>query len=832
MKGRQEAGDDAYAGSYRYARARSPGRKQFAQQHAPPEYSPSGLHEGAEKDAWAPDKKTRFESMSSVSFRDDPKKRGTVSQGSPHERWRDREQLSGDLRPGLTHLRRLEDDAEIGSLLSKLRGDYAKVKTAVAETQISQIKCARDTRETKERCKLMQAELDRLIPNDHFQSHIQSRVSVPMARRFISNDTSLVDVVHQLRAEQESLQASFRASIAELEVQFEAKFDVHEERMARPALHFEVWSRQQGQRFNEFEAAAHEESRALSSKLGAEQERRRQLENRLARLESRLLEREHWIESQAEHRRVQACELRERVSIALPPDTRSCAFPRRDASATREIHGRDHEIHGRETHFVDMHGDCPPPAVSPLEHSDRQQHATDKIRHMGSRASERFTTPDLRSARSSGSGQSPRTGTAALTVAYTAEGARAAKAEADLEADPQSWVLKTQANVDEAEAEARASRAFNRIVQQAISRVETEAQPIKAEAEAEKRASRTDTEAASAVVSTCMHCRASRTDTEARAAQAESDRRDWLRKASIPASHAHDEALSWELASAAGASNERASNEPPLALEQSGDLSDAKVLTWELENHRALWGDGACGELGDSKADAAAAASTHSLRPPSTGWPTTSSSRSFPRGDFKVGPATADSKDELGGGNGGGRPLRDCGDDWPSGTLVSPQGKGHAARQTPYLAGETPGTGGASVGSPAARQSPRTGTEHLNLDNLRQVIMDNGERLRTLFEMWDEDASGTISAKEFRSALKTLGFRASDAHMNALFDKLDKDKSGQLDYKEMLKAIEGSRKSDKAKIALERKLLEEKRAREAAEARAAALSAQFAAARA
>ena len=62
-------------------------------------------------------------------------------------------------------------------------------------------------------------------------------------------------------------------------------------------------------------------------------------------------------------------------------------------------------------------------------------------------------------------------------------------------------------------------------------------------------------------------------------------------------------------------------------------------------------------------------------------------------------------------------------------------------------------------------------SKHLNLDNLRQVIMDNGERLRTLFEMWDEDASGTISAKEFRSALKTLGFRASDDHMNALFDK-------------------------------------------------------------
>ena len=195
MKSRHEAGDDAYAGSY--IRARSPGRKQFAQQHAPPEYSPSGLHEGAEKDAWAPDKKTRFESMSSVSFRDDPKKRGSVSQGSPHERWRDREQLSGDLRPGLTHLRRLEDDAEIGSLLSKLRGDYAKVKAAVAETQIAvetqinQIKRARDTRETTVRCKLMQAELDRLIPNDHFQSHIQSRGSIS---RFVSNHISNLEV--------------------------------------------------------------------------------------------------------------------------------------------------------------------------------------------------------------------------------------------------------------------------------------------------------------------------------------------------------------------------------------------------------------------------------------------------------------------------------------------------------------------------------------------------------------------------------------------------------------------------------------------------------------
>ena len=196
MNSRHQAGVDAYAGSYRYARARPPGRKQFAQQHAPPEYSQRASTREPKRTRGHQTRR-RFESMSSVSFRDDPKKRGSVSQGSPHERWRDREQLSGDLRPGLTHLRRLEDDAEIGSLLSKLRGDYAKVKAAVAETQIAvetqinQIKRARDTRETTVRCKLMQAELDRLIPNDHFQSHIQSRGSIS---RFVSNHISNLEV--------------------------------------------------------------------------------------------------------------------------------------------------------------------------------------------------------------------------------------------------------------------------------------------------------------------------------------------------------------------------------------------------------------------------------------------------------------------------------------------------------------------------------------------------------------------------------------------------------------------------------------------------------------
>ena len=89
----------------------------------------------------------------------------------------------------------------------------------------------------------------------------------------------------------------------------------------------------------------------------------------------------------------------------------------------------------------------------------------------------------------------------------------------------------------------------------------------------------------------------------------------------------------------------------------------------------------------------------------------------------------------------------------------------------------------------SSRLSPRIDTDHLSLETFRELALDDGQKLKTLFNVWDEDASGTISSKEFRSALKSLGITASDAHMDALFDKLDKDRSGQLNYREMITAI-------------------------------------------
>ena len=106
-------------------------------------------------------------------------------------------------------------------------------------------------------------------------------------------------------------------------------------------------------------------------------------------------------------------------------------------------------------------------------------------------------------------------------------------------------------------------------------------------------------------------------------------------------------------------------------------------------------------------------------------------------------------------------------------------------------------------------------TDHLNLERLRQVVEDNGDKLKELFEKWDEDASGFIDAKEFRNAIKALGFgNASDRQIDALFEKLDKDKNGQFDYKELMKAIKGVGKTGRALIASQRQLLEEQRKHE------------------
>ena len=105
---RQQQGAE-YAGQYLYHRTRA--TKQFAQKHDPPEYTMTGVHAGADTDVWAPDKKTRFDSTTSASYRNDPRKRNSPSQRSPLERrpsMREGESPTGDLKPGPTTYPRRE----------------------------------------------------------------------------------------------------------------------------------------------------------------------------------------------------------------------------------------------------------------------------------------------------------------------------------------------------------------------------------------------------------------------------------------------------------------------------------------------------------------------------------------------------------------------------------------------------------------------------------------------------------------------------------------------------------------------------------------------------
>ena len=60
-----------------------------------------------------------------------------------------------------------------------------------------------------------------------------------------------------------------------------------------------------------------------------------------------------------------------------------------------------------------------------------------------------------------------------------------------------------------------------------------------------------------------------------------------------------------------------------------------------------------------------------------------------------------------------------------------------------------------------------------------------------IFLMVDEDGSGEIDKKEFRKAIRAMGFNffADDSEIDMVFDDFDIDKSGKIDYKELNKAL-------------------------------------------
>ena len=71
--------------------------------------------------------------------------------------------------------------------------------------------------------------------------------------------------------------------------------------------------------------------------------------------------------------------------------------------------------------------------------------------------------------------------------------------------------------------------------------------------------------------------------------------------------------------------------------------------------------------------------------------------------------------------------------------------------------------------------------------SLREALSRSATRVIDLFRLWDEDGSGTIERKEFRRAIRALGFDffANNAEIDLVFDDFDIDGSGKLEYKEL-----------------------------------------------
>ena len=74
--------------------------------------------------------------------------------------------------------------------------------------------------------------------------------------------------------------------------------------------------------------------------------------------------------------------------------------------------------------------------------------------------------------------------------------------------------------------------------------------------------------------------------------------------------------------------------------------------------------------------------------------------------------------------------------------------------------------------------------------SLRDALSRSVTRVLDLLIAWDADGSGDISKREFRKAIKALGFEGvRDKEVDAVFDEMDDSGDGKVDYREMNKKI-------------------------------------------
>jgi len=73
---------------------------------------------------------------------------------------------------------------------------------------------------------------------------------------------------------------------------------------------------------------------------------------------------------------------------------------------------------------------------------------------------------------------------------------------------------------------------------------------------------------------------------------------------------------------------------------------------------------------------------------------------------------------------------------------------------------------------------------------------DPGKALHLAFEVFDEDRSGSISSKEIKKLMRSLGEPVSDSSINAFMAKADMDGSGDVNYEEFANVVLAQVKSN------------------------------------
>lgn len=72
------------------------------------------------------------------------------------------------------------------------------------------------------------------------------------------------------------------------------------------------------------------------------------------------------------------------------------------------------------------------------------------------------------------------------------------------------------------------------------------------------------------------------------------------------------------------------------------------------------------------------------------------------------------------------------------------------------------------------------------IEKLRVLLTSSPKSLQDIFNEFDEDGNGYISAVEFRNVIRKLGVGLSSRDIDALLAKIDTNQDGRIDYVEFM----------------------------------------------